>query len=335
MTIISQRIRLGACLVSSFVALGALGFGDVAADEPDPRARAQALFVEGRKAIDGGNWAAGCPKVRQSLELFAVANSHFTSAQCDERDGRIASALEHWERGRALVDDAADPRTKVARERIAALDPRVPRVRVVIPPASGSVTVLLDDVELSAAVLVAPLRVNPGKHVFVVRAEGRQENRHQFTIAERERIEFIAKGGPARQTPPSGSASAAPPVGSATPPTPSNPRRTAGFVLGGVGALGLLASAGTAYGVYSVEHDLLECQAGGRCTTADRAAYVDKYKSLLVVNTVTFGVGLAGVGAGLILVLTAPKTTEAKPADTAVVPLFMPGGAGIGLSGRF
>ncbi|MBK9263461.1 MAG: hypothetical protein IPM54_27105 [Polyangiaceae bacterium] len=328
-----HRFRLGVSLIGTVIVPIAIGFGDVAADEPDAKTRAQTLFLEGRKAIDGGNWAGGCPKVRQSLELFAVANSHFTVAQCDERDGRIASALEHWERGMALVDDPADPRTKVAKERIGVLDPRVPRIRVVTPAASARAAVIFDDAELSPAELVRPLRVNPGKHVFVIRAKGRQDVRREITIAERERTEFVVTiGAPVASV--TGSATAAPSLGGpAPPPPPPHPRRVAGFVVGGLGVVGLLASAGTAYGVSSADDEIEAC--GDGCSMAQRNEKVSQYKSLLVANTVTFGVGLAGIGAGLILVLTAPKSATEKPKDAAVVPLFMPGGAGIGLSGRF
>jgi len=315
MTTITHRIRFSVCLIGTFVVSLVAGFGSVTADERDDRSRAQSLFLEGRKAIDAGNWKDGCPKVRRSMELFAVANSHFTIAQCSEHDGRIAPALEHWKRGLALVDQN-DARAKVANERIALLEPRVPHIRVVVPSPSITRVIHLDGVELSAEALSAPLRVDPGKHVFVVQAEGYQELRHEVDIGETERLEFIAKVGPTREG------------------TSSHPRRVAGFVLGGVGVAGLLASAGTAYGVHSVDGDIETCLIQ-ECTVADRAEKVDRYKSLLVANTVSLGVGLAGVGAGLILVLTAPKTSGDKPADTAVVPLFVPGGAGIGLSGRF
>ena len=327
------RFRLGVCLVGTLIASVAVGFGDVSADEPDAKSRAQALFLDGRKAIDEGNWDAGCPKVRDSLELFAVANSHFTVAQCDEREKHIAGALEHWERGLGLVD-ASDARAKVAKERIAALDPRVPRIRVVIPPASAGASVWLDDVKLEAAVLGTPLRVEPGKHVFVVRATGRQDNRKAIDIAEKERTEFVANiGAPGTPGPlPTGSSSAAPlPTNSSPPTPPMHPRKVAGFVVGGIGVASLLVSAGTAFGVKSQFDSMETCNKTKSCSATE----ISKYQSLYIANAVTFGIGLAGVGAGLILILTAPKAAESKPAEAAVVPLVVPGGAGIGLSGRF
>ncbi len=333
MTTTSQRIRLGVCLFGTALAVAAGALRDASADETDPKARAQTLFLEGRTAIDKGDHATGCPKVRESLALFTVANSLFTVAQCDEHDGKTASALEHWQRGLALVD-AGDLREKVAKERIAELEPRVPRIRVVIPPASVSAVIVFDDVELTPAALTTPLRINPGKHVFIVRAAGRQDMRREIDIAEKERTEFVAtlgalvSGKPA----PTASASSTPPP--PPPPPPSNPRRTAGFVVGGVGVVGLLASGLTAIRVSSVKDDLDLCKNTTGCKVTDDGK-VDQYKTMLVTNAVATGIGVLGLGTGLFLILTAPKKSDAKPANTSLVPIVMPGGAGISLSGRF
>lgn len=332
----SLRIRVGVCLVGTVVAWVASGFGNVSADERDSKTRAQTLFLEGRQAIDANDWNKGCPKVRESLELFAVANSHFTVAQCDERDGHIIAALDHWERGMALVD-ATDKRATVAKDRIATLEPRVPRIRVVIPPASASATVWLDDVQLDPAALTTPLRVDPGKHVFVVRAKGREDNRREIDIAEKERTEFVATIGAISATGPTPTASSSASSSVAPPPPnpPMHPRKVAGFVLGGVGVASLIVSAVTGSKTSAI-HETLE---GSKCGTPGQPSCpqsdVTDYKGLYAAHTATFFVGLAGVGAGVIMILTAPKKTDDKSANALLVPLAVPGGAGIGLSGRF
>jgi hypothetical protein len=70
------------------------------------------------------------------------------------------------------------------------------------------------------------------------------------------------------------------------------------------------------------------------CTSCD-PNLVSKYNTLVVANTVAFGVGIAGVGAGLLLILTAPKGEATKSAGANLVPVVVPGGGGLGLSGRF
>lgn len=314
--------------------------GRAQADEDEQKLRAQTLFGEGRKEIDKGDYSAGCPKVRESLTLFTVANSLFTVAQCDEHEGKIAAALEHWERGLALVD-AKDPRAKIAKERIEALDVQVPRVHVVIPPTSASVTVLLDGAELAPTMLATFVRVEPGKHVFIVRAPGRQDATRELKLAEKERTEFVATlGTPVETGSSSKGAEVKPPPPSVTavspPPPATNPRRTVGFVVGGVGVLGLIGAGITSAIVPGVDTDLAEFDKGcadGVCDWSVRPDMVDKYKTLITANTVLYGVGIAGVAAGMIIILTAPRTK--KPADAVLVPLNVNGGYGIGLSGRF
>lgn len=330
------RLPSKVCLVGFVATALGVGLGEVGADEQHDKALAQQLFLDGRQAIDANDWQTGCPKVRQSLELFAVANSHFTVAQCDEKEGHIAAALDHWERGVALVDDRNDPRTKVGKDRIAALEPRVPRIRVVMPPKNNLAIVSLDGADLTPSMIVAPLRVEPGNHVFVVRAPGRQNARTEINVAERERTEFVANVGAPKvaDVGPVGSSTA--PVGSAEPPPPPPPmpgQKVAGFVIGGIGAASLLISAGTGAGALSAHNDLdeLHCAEKGTCPP-DK---VSAYQSLFLANAVTFGVGVAGVGAGLILILTAPKASVDGSVNARVVPLSVPGGAGIGLSGRF
>jgi hypothetical protein len=326
------RIRVGVCLIGTIVASFTVGFGDVSADEPDAKTRAQTLFLEGRQAIDANDWNTGCPKVRESLGLFAVANSLFTVAQCDERDGHLIAALEHWNRGMALVD-ATDPRAAVAKDRIATLEPRVPRIRVVIPAASASATVWLDGVQLEPAALAAPLRVDPGKHVFVVRAKGRQDNRREIDIAEKERTEFVANIGAADTAGPTPTATSSA-SSSTAPPPPMHPRKVAGFVVGGVGAASLIVSAVTGNEMSSV-HQTLDTSGCAKSAKGCFSTDIDKYKNLYLSSAITFGVGLAGVGAGVIMILTAPKKPDDKPANALLVPMAVPGGAGIGLSGRF
>lgn len=324
---------------SGFVALvcaSALVVGASAAEAGDDKERAKELFLEGRKAIDAGDRATGCAKMRESLGLFAVANTLFNVAQCDEGEGKIAAALEHWERGLALVD-AKDSRVSVAKERIDALSPRVPRLRIVVPPGSAASVVVLDGAELSPKALEGPLYVEPGKHVIVVRAEGRKDREHEITLAEKERTEFVA-------TPSTEVVEDAKPLPttlpSAAPPPPSwTGRHTAAVVAGGVGVLGLVAAGITGGRVTTLANDIealdADCNEAGACDVAGRNEKVDEYKSMLVANTIAWGVGVAGIGAGVVLFLTAPSTKDAKAAGIRVMPLVSPSVAGMGLSGRF
>lgn len=320
-----------AVCVSSFFAAGA-----VLADEAADKELAQKLFAEGMAAIQANDYPAGCAKLKESMKLFVVANTLFNVAQCEERDGHLVAALDYWQRGLGLVEEK-DPRAKVASERIDALSPRVPRVRVVIPPGQTATTVLLDDVEVPEAALSRPLPLDAGRHSLVVRVAGHQDRRHELILAEKERTEFVATPGPVTGAEkPAASASAT--SSASIPPPPSNGQRTAGFVVGGVGVAAFIVAGVTGGLVVSKNEVLKDCRDGNGCPKdVNEIDVLGSYQTMLKMNAVTFGVGVAGVGAGLIMILTAPKAGEAgkKGPNASVVPMVVPGGGGIGVLGRF
>jgi len=338
----ARSLLRGARIALAPIALGLVIGGVAYADEKDDKARAQRLFIEGRKAIEGGDKATGCAKMRESMGLFAVANTLFNVAQCDEGEGKIAAALEHWERGLALIEPK-DPRAKVAKDRINTLSPRVPRLRIVVPPGQPVSAVVLDGTELSPSTLSTPLYVEPGEHVLVVRSEGRPDRKHALSLAEKERTEFVATPsapGPAS----SASANVVPTAtgtGGGTPPPPTSFRRTAGFIVGGVGVAGLVA-AGVTGGILASRDATIDkgCSDpdsnGKRFCSPTAMELVNSSGPLFVGNTIAWGVGAAGVGLGLVLILTAPSGQEKDNTQaTIVAPFFLPGGGGASVLGSF
>lgn len=330
--------RVGAAMVAGAF-LGVLVPRVAPADEAaDRKAEAQRLFMQGQAALEKGDNQSGCALMRQSLGLFAVANTLFNVARCDEADGKLVSALEHWKRGLSLID-AKDKRTPVVQKSIETLEPRIPRVRIVIPPKQAPLVVLVDDEEVPAAKLDAPLFVDPGKHVIVARKEGRKDKRVELLLNEKERTEVVAEPGELLASGPGPSPSAtATSTGSAAPPPPPPPGgsglRTGGFVALGVGAVGVIGAAVTGGMILSNYGTIKESCPDNQCSGAVPAE-VASQKTLLAVNAAAWGVGIAGVAAGtLMLVLSKPSGTT-EPAKAEIVPVFVPGGGGIGLSGRF
>ncbi|HRI71376.1 MAG TPA: hypothetical protein PK156_44390, partial [Polyangium sp.] len=119
----------------------------------------------------------------------------------------------------------------------------------------------------------------------------------------------------------------------------SNGKRTAGFVVAGVGAVGLIAAGATGFGIISTNKDIqaidADCVAGKDCNLDERKLVVSRYRTLVWGNTAAWGIGIAGAAAGIIMILTAPAKTEKTPPKAAVAPVFLPGGAGLSISGRF
>lgn len=319
-------------LVAIFVGVvaPAFSFADEAAER---KAEAQRLFAEGQAALDKGDNASGCALMRTSLELFAVANSLFTVAQCDQREGKLASALEHWQRGLSLID-ATDKRSPVVKKSIEDLSSRAPRVRIVVEPNDAPVEVMLDGEVVPSDKLVAALFVDPGKHEITVSKAGHADRRVKIVLGERERTEVVAEPGavsasalPSASVAPSTSAS----IG--RPPVGMPPMKLGGFVALGVGAAGILGAVITG-GVISSQHTQIveECP-DKRCSEGGRSL-IDSQETLLPVNAAMWGIGIAGAAVGaVLLVVSSQKSKENRSA--IVAPIVTVDGVGIGLSGRF
>jgi hypothetical protein len=316
----------------------ALAAGPAAAD--DPVARADALFAEGVKLRDS-NLELACAKFGESLQLNPQAIGVLLNvAMCDERYGRIASAVRRYRETRERAREQSFPEyLKAADGKLAALTPKVPylTIRFEQPPVPQTKVVVDDQVVPLSALSDLPL--DPGERTVVVSAPGRIAFERKVSLAESERREL-----------------AVPPL-----QRPSS-RRTIGKISLAAGA----AAAATSLVLGYVAHRRYEryigetydngdpiCPEGpdGRrtCTDGDVYSHVQSARQLGNVGTI---VGIAGVAvmlAGGYLWYFAPRQHAEPPAPKAgaaapearkrtgvrVVPELGPAGGGLSIVGRF
>src|SRR5207237_8111869 len=109
-----------------------------------------------------GDLTTACARFSESVRLDPAAGSFLNLADCEERAGKLASALAHFQAARDRLR-SDDYRVAFVGERIARLDPRVPRLTVVLREgATEGVTILRDETPLGAASLGVALPVDPG-----------------------------------------------------------------------------------------------------------------------------------------------------------------------------
>jgi hypothetical protein len=113
-----------------------------------------------------------------------------------------------------------------------------------------------------------------------------------------------------------------------------NPRRTAGFVVGGVGVVSLVVGATTGLLAFSKKSEVDSLCPRSDVCSAEGIAAESTGKSLATASTITVVVGLVAASAGAALVLTSGGGSEPRP-SAAIAPLVLPGGAGLGAFGRF
>lgn len=164
--------------------------GLASAQEPAPAAdadtaRADALFEEARALMASGDHAAACPKLEESQRIRPGIGTLFNLADCHEKTGQLVLAYKEFTEvaERTKVALQAD-REKIARERLAALEAKVPRVIVAVPDDRRDAKVAIDGQDLPATGWNVPQPLEPGDHVVTASLPDRKKPFEQrFTVA--------------------------------------------------------------------------------------------------------------------------------------------------------
>jgi hypothetical protein len=322
MGICRRRASLAGWIFIS-MSVSSLAFADVS---PTDKATAQALFDQAKQLAVSGKYADACPKFEESQRLDPGIGTQFQLASCFEHAGRIASAWTLFLEVASASRSTKQPeREKVARDRAAALEVKIPKLTIAVAGAEGSpdIEVKRDGVLVGRAQWGAPLPCDPGDHVVTAQAPGKKPFEKHVQIA--------AGSTASVSIPPLDHAQAGAASAAMTPATAREGRvdasgssqRTIGLLVAGVGVVGLGVGGVLALTAKSKFNEATNCDASG----CDQAG-VDLRHAAVVrgnVATVVFGAGIAGVAIGGVLWATSSK----GEARVAVGP------GSISLTGRF
>lgn len=302
--------------------LGALSFATPArATTASDVATSQALFERGRKAAERGDLRLACASFAESQRLDPGAGTLMNWATCEVRQGKLASAWQHFNEAAALLRPG-DDRAAFVQRQIRALSARLPRLTVRLATATPAGTrVLRNGSELGEPSLGVPLPVDPGRIELLVTCPGRHPRRSLLPIAEGEQLEVTLEPGEPYAPP---SVAPSPQVAA----EPSSWQRDLGISLVALGSLG--AGLGLASGVVVAARQSTadeHCPAQ-RCDEAGLRA-ADSGERWLVVNTVAWSVSAAALLGGGALWLTAPSERR----EASLWPL--PGGAAFSYAEHF
>ena len=289
----------------------------VVARADDNVAKGDALFEEAKRLESEGKLTESCAKFHESLSYNPHAiGTLLNVAVCEEKLGKIASALSHFTEARDRAREGnLEQHRKVAEEHIAALTPDVPHMTITLTEALPETKLLVDD----HAVLVedaANLAVDPGLRTIVVTAPDRVPYETKVSIDKGERKAVTIP-------------KLAPPV--------KNIRR---IVAVGVGAAGI-ATLGTAIALGYYEKGKYNDQFAGSPPNCDPDTKLCNPTGLTkthqaqhigTIATWTGVIGIAAIAAGGVLWFTAPKKVER---NVALIPTVTPDSAGLAAVGSF
>jgi hypothetical protein len=327
----------GVCLVASAIRIG------TASAEPPVRdpVSAEHLFRQAIADLKSGDWSGACGKFRKSMDLDPSVSTLANLAKCSEHDGKLATAWYEYQQALSLLGEMSygPQRRQALRQGIekeqAALEPRVPKLRIVITPIPTGLELWRDGAVVSLSVVGEPLPVDPGDHEVVARAPGLREERVRVSVESGQQVDATlvlepdVSGPPpsaaARSAGPTAAATAdstsASPSPSASPSVPGERGATSGEkgsmqrrIAVGVGGVGVVLVGAAGYfglrtlNLVSEMHD--QCRSsGGKC---EPAVIETRDRAITAQST---GLGLAGaglfaVGLGVALFVTAPTATS-------------------------
>jgi hypothetical protein len=280
------------------------------------RAAAEALFTQARAQMEKGEYAPACEKLRTSKELDPALGTMLFLGDCYEKANMLASAWMSFEEARMAAEKRGDKRSEIAAVRASALKPRL--LYVVVELTGERPTGL--EVRANGRVLPDDMLANPapideGPLTVVATAPGYQSSQVELQILPGAKVPYRAllpalrslrEPEPNAVTP----VEPPPPDKEAPPPTDDGSgQRTVAYIVGGVGAAGLIAG-----GVFALlargndtdskkqcdPDDPNACSVGGKALRDDAVKQAD----IATILGIAGGVTLA---AGVTLYVTAPS----------------------------
>jgi hypothetical protein len=300
-------------------------------------AAAQALFDEGVKLMEDKRYPEACQRFSASQKLDPGAGTLLNLGTCYEKNGQTASAWATFVEAASVAEKGGHPDWAArARERAAALEPRLARVTVAVPPeaAAEGLVVERDSLRVDAGSFGAAIPVDPGQYTFSASAPGKKKG-WSTTVK-------VEAGGHATVTIPELENEPPPPPTRVAAPVSASfwsGTRVSGVAVGGAGVVALVV--GTVLGLRAKsDYDdarTSDCPNGGtRCTPAGISLGQDA-TSLATASTVTFVVGGLALATGVTLFIVGrPHSREETTAfPLRVTPRIGRQGGGVGLEGAW
>jgi len=317
--------------------------------------RANVLFQEGRRLMADGRHREACEHFEQALAIEEAIGSKYNLARCWESLGRTASAQALYAEVAAAADSKGQTeRARVARERMAALEPRLSRLVIDVEVASSELRIESNRASVAAERWGKPVAVDPGIYEIVATAPGKATWARTVSVGASQSLVWVSipklADAPRRDTkdcvnPELASAQPKPLRRSAPERSPVNESvlQTWRPVAIGLAAVGLGGvAAGT---VFALKYRSDNREAEGICpdNTACTEDDIDRYQKLTgnarasrTGAYISFGVGAAAlIGAGATY-FGIPLYRQEGAVRVSAEPVYgLDGSWGVSASGRF
>lgn len=288
-----------------------------AAAEGNNAVAAEALYQEGRALMAEGKYEDACPKLAESQRLDPATGTLLSLAVCHEAEGRLATAWAEFNDAEARARaDGREDREKLARDRVAALRPRLSTLAIDVSPelaATPGLELRVDGIVTGPGSFGVAVPVDGGQHRVEAKAPGKLP--FEASVNVKPESDAVRVSVPALRDDPhlSATTTAAPPSSSAEAPSAGGSSlRTIGLVTAGAGVVGLGVGSFLGLSAKSDYDEAKQSCLGNGCYT-DAYDEIESARSQGTVATVVFIVGGAALATGVALFVLAPSETREQP----------------------
>ena len=288
---------------------------------PAEQAAANALFEEGRRFSKAGDWANALPKYLEVSRIENTPGVQLNIADCLEHLGKLASAWGAYREAelRARASNDAE-REAEARRRADALEPRVSKLAIVVPPAARvpGLEVRRDDQPVGEGQWGSAVPADAGQHTVQASAPGYKPWSTTVTIDKDGSAASVEVTALEKLSVMGGSGS---------------PQRAVGIAVGSVGLVGL-AVGGVLGGLAMSKYNASKTQCVPSQPNVCTPSGIDQRKTAGTFADASTGLLVAGgvlVAAGVIVFATGPSA--ASPKTQGVQRLELAPVAGFGTTG--
>lgn len=290
--------------------------------------RAEYLFRTGEKKFDAGKYQEACNDFAESLRLGPKLGTLLNLALCHETTGRYATAWAEFNHASVwAAQNNQKDRREFAQQHVAALETKVPRVLLQLPPGQAIGSVEIDGEPLPDSRWYLPIFLDAGEHSVSLTAPGKARSTVKFRVSNSPSEQLVSIPSLADEKPPQ------------PPPQPvlvdrDATKRTIGWVTVVTG--GALVITGGVFGISAMasRSTASENCIGNRCNAEGFDAY-QSAQSKATVSTVTTLIGLGAVGIGTWLVLSSRRPELVMPPARVGVAPRADGGLDLGVGGTF
>jgi hypothetical protein len=275
-----------------------------ARSQGDDEATSRALFNEGRKLAEAGQYSAACPKFEAARRAHASTGVLMNLADCYEKTGRTASAWTTFGEAASVATRAGRQGDEIeAARRQTVLEPRINHLTIHVIHEIPGLTLKSDGTEIPRGGWDVPTPIDSGAHEIAAMAPDRQPWTKSFEVsgeAQTTTVEVPELLAPA----PVAQVSPAPqPIAVEAGPqsTPGTAQRWTGIAVGGAGIVAL--GTGVVIGLVAKAQD------NAAAARVGMARYTDSVNAANLgnVGTAVFVVGALATAAGVVIWLTAPS----------------------------